>query len=115
MSASLPSALRERFRHYFDEGFSGRAAAAQLRISAVTGSRWACGIRQRGRAMPLKQGRPAGRGKPSPYQAFIEESLWRRTRKPVSSITRTPSGSARYRIGAWLESRPLWIENRGWL
>ena len=73
MSASLPSALRERFRHYIDEGFSGRAAAAQLRISAVTGSRWACGIRQRGRAMPLKQGRPAGRGKPSPYQAFIEE------------------------------------------
>lgn len=73
MSAPLPSALRERFQHYIDEGFSGRAAAARLRISAATGSRWARAIRQRGRAMPLKQGRPTGRGKLVPYRAFIEE------------------------------------------
>lgn len=73
MSAPLPSALRERFQHYIDEGFSGRAAAARLRISAATGSRWARAIRQRGRAMPLKQGRPTSRGKLVPYRAFIEE------------------------------------------
>ena len=45
MSAPLPSALRERFQHYIDEGFSGRAAASRLRISAATGSRWARAIR----------------------------------------------------------------------
>ena len=73
MSAPLPSALRERFQHYIDDGFSGRAAAARLRISAATGSRWARAIRQRGRAVPLKQGRPAGRGKLAAHQAFIEE------------------------------------------
>ena len=73
MSAPLPSALRERFQHYIDEGFSGSAAAARLRISAATGSRWARAIRQRGRAVPLKQGRPAGRGKLTAHQAFIEE------------------------------------------
>lgn len=73
MSAPLPSALRERFQHYIDEGFSGRAAAARLRISAAIGSRLARAVRQRGGAMPLKQGRPAGRGKLAPYQAFIEE------------------------------------------
>ena len=73
MSAPLPSALRERFQHYIDEGFSGRAAAERLRISAATGSRWARAIRQRGRAVPLKQGRPAVRGKLAAHQAFIEE------------------------------------------
>ncbi|TVS00628.1 MAG: hypothetical protein EA407_14180 [Rhodobacteraceae bacterium] len=36
-------------------------------------SRWARAIRQRGMAAPLKQGRPLGRGKLAPYQAFIEE------------------------------------------
>ncbi len=75
MSAPLPSALRERFQHYIDEGFSGRAAASRLRISAATGSRWARAVRQRGRAIPLKQGRPTGRGKLAPHQAFIEELI----------------------------------------
>lgn len=75
MSAPLPSALRERFQHYIDEGFSGRAAASRLRISAATGSRWGRAIRQRGRAIPLKQGRPTGRGKLAPHQAFIEELI----------------------------------------
>ena len=73
MSAPLPNALRERFQHYIDEGLSGRAAAARLKVSAATGSRWARAIRQRGGASPLKQGRPLGRGKLAPYRAFIEE------------------------------------------
>ena len=73
MSAPLPNALRERFQHYIDEGLSGRAAAARLKVSAATGSRWARAIRQRGGASPLKPGRPLGRGKLAPYRAFIEE------------------------------------------
>jgi transposase len=73
MSAPLPNALRARFQRDIDEGLSGRAAAARLKVSAATGSRWARAIRQRGGASPLKQGRPLGRGKLAPYQAFIEE------------------------------------------
>ena len=48
-------------------------AAARLTVSAAPGSRWARAIRQRGMAVPFKQGRPLGRGKLAPHQAFIEE------------------------------------------
>ena len=73
MSAPFPNALRARFQRYMEEDLSGRAAAARLTVSAATGSRWARAIRQRGMAAPLKQGRPLGRGKLAPHQAFIEE------------------------------------------
>jgi transposase len=71
MSAALPDALRARFQHYIEEGLSGRAAARRLRLSAATGARWAQAIRTRGRADPGPQGRPRGRGKLVPYQAFL--------------------------------------------
>ncbi len=73
MSAPFPNALRARFQRYMEEGLSGRAAAARLTVSAATGSRWARAIRQRGMAARFKQGRPLGRGKLAPHQAFIEE------------------------------------------
>ena len=38
MPAALPSALRARFQQYIEEGLSGRAAAARLKISAATGA-----------------------------------------------------------------------------
>ena len=37
MSAPLPLALRTRFKRYIEEGLSGRAAAARLKLSAATG------------------------------------------------------------------------------
>lgn len=73
MSAPMPHALRARFQRYIDEGLSGRAAAARLKLSAATGSRWARAIRARGSAAPAPQGRPRGRGKLAPYRSFIEE------------------------------------------
>ncbi|MEZ5725624.1 MAG: transposase [Paracoccaceae bacterium] len=39
MSAPLPSALRVRFQRLIEQGFSGRAAASRLQLSAATGSR----------------------------------------------------------------------------
>jgi transposase len=73
MSAPLPSALRIRFQRYIEEGLSGRAAAARLRVSPATGARWARRIRTRGHAEPAVQGRPPGSGKLAPHRAFIEE------------------------------------------
>ena len=73
MSAPLPSALRVRFQRLIEQGFSGRAAASRLQLSAATGSRWLRAIRTRGHAEPLPQGRPKGRGKLAPYRAFFEE------------------------------------------
>ena len=77
MSAPLPNALRARSQRYMEEDLSGRAVAARLRVSAVTGSRWARAIRQRGMAAALKQGRPLGRGKLAPHHAFIQELVAR--------------------------------------
>ena len=73
MSAPLASALRTRFQVYIEEGLSGRAAAARLKVSPATGARWALQIRTRGHAKPAAQGRPPGSGKLSAHQAFIEE------------------------------------------
>jgi hypothetical protein len=73
MSAPLPNALRTRFQRYIEEGLSGRAAAMRLKVSAATGARWAQLIRTRGHAHPAPQGRPLGRGKLAPFQAFFEE------------------------------------------
>ena len=73
MSAPLPNALRARFKACIEEGLSGRAAAARLMLSPATGSRWARAIRQHGDATPAPQGRPRGRGKLAPHQAFLEE------------------------------------------
>ena len=56
-------------------GLSGRAAAWRLKVSPATGSRWARAIRMRSHADPAAQGRPPGKGKLAPYQAFFEELL----------------------------------------
>jgi len=37
MAAALPMALRARFQEYVEEGLSGRAAAARLKLSAFAG------------------------------------------------------------------------------
>ena len=73
MSAPLPDALRARFKACIEEGLSGRAAAARLKLSPATGTRWARAIRQHGTAAPARQGRPRGCGKLAPHQAFLEE------------------------------------------
>ena len=73
MSAPLPNALRTRFQRYIEEGLSGRAAAMRLKLSPATGARWARLIRTRGHAHPAPQGRPPGRGKLAPFEAFFEE------------------------------------------
>lgn len=61
MSAPLPVALRARFKACIEEGLSGRAAAARLKLSPATGSRWARSIRQHGDAAPAPQGCAARR------------------------------------------------------
>jgi transposase len=73
MSAALPSELRGRFRAYIAEGLSGRAAAAQLKLSAATGVRWQRKLRETGSVAPEVQGRPLGRGKLAAHRAFLEE------------------------------------------
>ena len=73
MSAPLPSALRERFQRLIEEGLSGRAAALRLKLSPATGARWKRSIDLNGDAEPLRQGRPRGQGKLSPYRTFFEE------------------------------------------
>jgi len=55
MSASLPNALRARFQQYIEEGLNGQAAAARVKLSPATGSRWACAILTRGCAEPARQ------------------------------------------------------------
>lgn len=75
MSAPLPSTLRDRFQLLIEEGLSGRAAAQRLKLSPATGSRWSRSIRQSGHVEPARQGRPRGRGKLAPYEAFFEELI----------------------------------------
>ena len=61
------------FSNISKRGLSGRAAALRLKVSPATGSRWARAIRMRGHADSARQGRPPGKGKLAPYQAFFEE------------------------------------------
>ena len=75
MSAPLPSALRVRFQRYIEEGLSGRAAAARLKLSPATGARWARLVRTIGDARAAPQGRPRGHGKLAPHRGFFEELL----------------------------------------
>lgn len=75
MSAPLPLALRTRFQTLIGEGLGGRAAASRLKPSAATGARRARQVRRKGDADPAPQGRPPGRGKPAPHQAFFEELI----------------------------------------
>ena len=77
MSAPLPNALRSRFQRHIEEGPSGRAAAMRLKLLPATGAWWAQPIRTRGHAHSAPQGRPRGRGKLAPYQAFFEELVTR--------------------------------------
>ena len=56
MPAALPSALRARFQQYIEEGLSGRAAAARLKISAATGVRWQRKLRETGSIEPELHG-----------------------------------------------------------
>ena len=73
MSAALPSELRARFREYLEEGLSGRAAAARLKLSAATGVRWQRKWRETGSVAPGAQGRPLGQGKLAAHRVFLEE------------------------------------------
>jgi len=73
MAAALPMALRARFQEYVEEGLSGRASAARLKLSAATGVRWLRRIRERGNATPDVQGRPKGHGKLARHRGFLEE------------------------------------------
>ena len=73
MSAALPSELRSRFQAYIEEGLSGRAAAARLKLSAATGVRWQRKLRATGSVEPEVQGRPRGHGKLATHRAFLEE------------------------------------------
>ncbi|GFM29133.1 helix-turn-helix domain-containing protein [Novosphingobium sp. PY1] len=73
MAAPLPTELRNRFLQYLDEGLSGRAAAARLKVSPATGSRWLHSARTKGHVEPAPQGRPKGSGKLEPYHEFFVE------------------------------------------
>ena len=73
MAAALPMALRARFQEYVEEGLSGRAAAARLKLSAATGVRWLRRFRERGDVTPDLQGQPKGCGKLAPHRGFLEE------------------------------------------
>jgi len=56
-----------------DEGLSERAAAARLKVSPATGSRWLHSARTNGHVEPARQGRPKGSGKLEPYCGFFKE------------------------------------------
>lgn len=73
MSSALPSALRVRFQEYIREGFSGRAAAARLKLSAATGVRWQRRLLETVSVEPVVQGRPPGHGKLASHQELLEE------------------------------------------
>lgn len=75
MSAPLPNALRARFQKLIEEGLSGRAAALRLKLSPATGARWGLAIRRTGSARAAPQGRPKGKGKLAPHQAFLIEVI----------------------------------------
>ena len=57
----------------FEEGLSGRAAAARLKLSAATGARWQRKWRETGAIAPEVQGRPRGQGKLSAHRELLEE------------------------------------------
>ena len=73
MPSALPSAFRVRFQEYIREGFSGRAAAARLKLSAATGVRWQRRLLEAGSVEPAVQGRPPGHGKLASHQELLEE------------------------------------------
>ena len=56
MSSALSSELLTRFCEYIEEGLSGRAAAACLKLSAATGARWQRKWRKTGAIAPEVQG-----------------------------------------------------------
>jgi hypothetical protein len=62
MSSALSSELRTRYREYIEEGLSGCAAAARLKLSAATGVRWQRRWRKTGLIEPDVQGRQPGHG-----------------------------------------------------
>ncbi len=60
MSSALSSELRTRFLEYIEEGLSGRAAAARLKLSAATGVRWQRKWRETGAIAPDVQWHESG-------------------------------------------------------
>lgn len=65
--------LNVSFQDYIEEGLSGRAAAARLKVSAATGVRWPRKLRETGSIVPEVQARPVGHGKLAAHGAFLEE------------------------------------------
>ena len=82
MSSALSSELRTRFCEYIEEGLSGRAAAARLKLSAATGARWQRKWRETGAIAPEVQ---------APHQVMAsfqrtESCLKNWLRRPVTSL-----------------------------
>ena len=73
MSSALSSELRTWFREYIEEGLSGQAAAARLKLSAATGGRWQRKWHETGAIAPDVQGRPPGHSKLSAQRELLEE------------------------------------------
>jgi transposase len=73
MPAPLSLDVRRRFQRLIEDGFSGRAAARRLLISAATGVRLAAKVRRGESLAPRKCGRPPGRGKLGPHRDFLRE------------------------------------------
>lgn len=71
--SALPSALWVRLQEYIREGFSGRAAAARLKLSAATGMRWQRLLLETGSVEPAVPGHPPGHGKLASHQELLEE------------------------------------------
>ena len=73
MSSALSSKLRTRFCESIEEGLSGRAAVARLKLSTATGARWQRKWRETGAIAPEVQSRPPGHGKLSAHRELLEE------------------------------------------
>ncbi len=73
MPKPLSLDIRHRFRRYLSDGFSGRAAARLLLISAATASRLGQKIAKGDSLVAAPCGPKRGRGKLAPYRAFLIE------------------------------------------
>ena len=73
MGKPLSLDLRERVWQFIEAGGSRRAAARHFRISASSAVRIAASQAERGTLVPLKPGRPPGKGKLAASLAFLVE------------------------------------------
>ncbi len=69
--------LRDRFAPLIKKGLSGGEAARRLQVSAATGGRLACQIRECGSAPVAPSGHPRGTGKLAACVVFFKELVER--------------------------------------